>query len=112
MLETYLLQHGTVVSIIHIIKSDSQLKLCHARLEPGGDGEKPVLAGVEIIALGPLDDYQAWDVFTGTPSYILLWKKSGMTLIRIDCPMSIYISLTSYKPSQKTKPSKVSTYCI
>ena len=86
MLETYLLQHGTVVSIIHIIKSDSKLKLCHARLEPGGDGEKPVLAGVEIIALGPLDDYQAWDVFTGTPSYILLWKKSGMTLIRIDCP--------------------------
>jgi len=80
ILDTYLLQHGAVASIIHIINSDSQLKLCHARLGSSGEGEKPVLSGVEIITLGPMEEFQAWDVYTGTPGYVLLWKKSGEIL--------------------------------
>jgi len=79
LLDAFPFVEGPVSSIILVSQtSTGDLKLTYGRLSLGE--EKPVVTGVKSNILGRVEDFLSWNVFTGEPAYMLLWKKSGEIL--------------------------------
>jgi len=82
LLDAFILE-GSVSSLILVSKSlNGELKLTYGRMSLGE--EKPVITGLQSNILGKFEDFLSWDVFTGSPAYLLLWKKSGEILYTED----------------------------